>query len=367
MRIKRYVANNMQNAIAMVKADFGEEAVILHTKRFKRGGIFGLFGRPKVEVLAAIEPGTQPSTKQERELRRAQETTAAALDALQEEVRSLRSMIGPAAPAQTANAVVPRGLDLAWDRLIGQELSETAAQRLLDDVAAAGTGEQLDDPVWVWEQLIAKIGSEIATTPPWQFERTPLVVPLIGPTGVGKTTTVAKLAANFKMLADKKVALVTADTYRVAAVQQLRTYADIIGIDLHVVYTPEELSDVVAELTDHDLILIDTAGRSQNNAMHMAELRTFLSVLPDPEVHLVVSATTRRSDLDEIVNRFSQIDFDRIIVTKLDETSVSGMLYHLAGQTGKSLAYITHGQSVPDDIEVADGAEAARRIMGGAP
>lgn len=365
MRIKRYVADNMQSAVAMVKADFGDDAVILHTKRFKRGGLFGLFGRPKVEIVAAIEPGARPAVRREGDLRRARQTTAAALEALQQEVRSLKEMIGSA--GDDRSETIPGPVQAAWSRLREQEIDEAEVQRLLDDVIRSSDPDLLERSEGLWEHLTDRIGSSLMTTPPWQFEGEPVVVPVVGPTGVGKTTTVAKLAANFKMLAERRVGLVTADTYRVAAVEQLRTYADIIGIDLHVVYTPEELRAAVDRLADCDLILVDTAGRSQNNAMHMAELRSFLDVLPGAQVHLVVSAATRGTDLEDIAKRFAAVNFQRIIVTKVDETSVYGPLYELPRRTGAPLAYVTTGQSVPDDIEVADGARAARLIMGEAP
>lgn len=365
MRIKRYVANNMQQAVAMVKGDLGEEAVILNTKRFKRGGVFGLFGRPKVEIVAAIEPGKQPvQRRHEAELHRAQQTTAAALDSLQEEVRSLRRMLGEQA---RNSAPAPAGVQAALERLAEQEFSESDAYELLDQIGTDAEQQQLEDVGWVWERLTEHVAAGIATAPPWQFADTPLIVPLVGPTGVGKTTTIAKLAANFKMLAHKKVGLVTVDTYRVAAVEQLRTYANIIGIDLHVAYTPVELEYAVDRLADHDLILVDTAGRSQNNVMHMGELRAFLDVLRRPQVHLVVSANTRGTDLDHIATRFADCSYERLIVTKIDETSTFGSLYRLPRLTGKPLAYVTHGQSVLDAIDPADGEHAARLILGMAP
>ena len=132
-------------------------------------------------------------------------------------------------------------------------------------------------------------------------------------------------------------------------------------------YTPDELKDAVERLKDKDLILIDTAGRSQTHAMHMGELRSFLQVLPSPEVHLVLSATTRLADMLDVAARFGEIGFDRLIITKVDETSVFGPLYHVPRLTGKPLSYLTAGQSVPDDIDVATGEQAARLIMGDPP
>lgn len=352
----------MQQAVAMVRGDLGEEAVILNTKRFKRGGIFGLFGEPKVEIVAAVEPGKSRITPHHQdELRQAQQATMEALTSLQAEVRSLRQLLGE------HNRVMPDapvGVQAALDRLLEQEIAWSDAQKLLDTVSSDAQPEQLTDEQWVQQQVQGLLAKEIEIAPPWQFDERPLVVPLIGPTGVGKTTTIAKLAANAKLLNNKKVGLVTADTYRVAAVEQLRTYANIIGVDLHVAYTPVELEFAVDRLSDRDLILVDTAGRSQNNAMHMGELRAFLDVLQKPQVHLVVSANTRRADLEDIAERFSACSYERLIVTKIDETSTYGCLYELPRLTGTSLAYITFGQSVPDAIEAANPERLAALIMG---
>lgn len=368
MRIKRYVAGTMQQAVSMVKADFGDDAVILHTRRFRRGGLFGLFGTPRVEVIAAIEPGTKQNrrprdTRQQAQLEEAHVTTAAALRTLQDEVRSLRQLIGDNSRADS----LPPGVRAAFERLQAQEIPEAECYDVLERVMDVADSSELQTADVVWERVIGAIADEIDTVEPWEFQRTPVVVPLVGPTGVGKTTTIAKLAANFSILGKAKVGLVTADTYRIAAVQQLRTYAGIIGIDLHVAYTPDELKDAVEKLSDKDLILVDTAGRSQNNAMHMGELRSFLQVLPSPEVHLVLSATTRLQDMLDVASRFAETGFDRLIVTKLDETSVFGSLYHVPRLTGKPLAYLTTGQSVPDDIDVATGEQVARLIMGDPP
>lgn len=369
MRIRRYVAGTMQQAVAMVKADFGDDAVILHTKRFRRGGLFGLFGVPKVEVIAAVEPGRplqhrHQATRQEAQLEQARQTTAATLETLQEEVRSLRQLIGDHTRGED---LLPKGVRPVFARLRAQEFPESDCYRLIEEVIEDADPVELDDPSVMWERMTAHLAASIKTVPPWEFGGEPIVAPLVGPTGVGKTTTIAKLAANFSILAEAKVGLVTVDTYRIAAVQQLRTYANIIGIDLQVAYSPDELREAVDKLADKDLILIDTAGRSQMNAMHMGELRSFLEVLPSPEVHLVVGATTRTEDMWEIAGRFGETGFDRLIVTKLDETSFYGSLYRLPQLTGKPLSYLTTGQDVPDDIDAADGEHVARLIMGDGP
>lgn len=353
----------MQQAIARVKADFGDEAVILHTRRYRRG-LFGLLGKPRVEVIAAVEPERSPLAKRQRELERAREATMEALQSLQEEVRTLKGMLGEQPPPGSPR--LPRGLAMAHGRLMEQDIPEAECQALLQSLAEGATG-QGEDPRRVWQELTARLAADIPTVPPWDFGRTPVVAPLVGPTGVGKTTTIAKLAANFAMLAKKSVGLVTVDTYRIAAVEQLRAYANIIGIELLVAYTPDELRRAVDSLADRDLILIDTAGRSQHHAMHMAELRSFLDVLQEPEVHLVLSATTRLQDMREIIERFRGIGFQRLVVTKLDETRSYGSLYMAPRWAGAPLAYLTTGQSVPDDIEVAEGEHVARLILGDAP
>ena len=353
----------MQQAIAQVKADFGDEAVILHTRRY-RAGLLGLLGKARVEVIAAAEGERSLAALRQRELERARAATLEALQSLQEEVRSLKRMLGEQPPAA---ARLPQGLARALARLREQDVPEDECQALLKPLAEGDTGEEAEDARWVWQQLAMRLTAAIPTVPPWDFARKPVVAPLVGPTGVGKTTTIAKLAANFAMLDKRSVGLVTVDTYRIAAVEQLRAYANIMGIDLAVAYTPDELRRAVDAMADRDLILIDTAGRSQHHAMHMAELRAFLEALEEPEVHLVVSATTRLVDMQHIVERFRATGFRRLIVTKLDETRAYGSLYMLPRWAGVPLAYLTTGQSVPDDIEVAEAEQVARLILGDAP
>ena len=180
------------------------------------------------------------------------------------------------------------------------------------------------------------------------------VAALIGPTGVGKTTTVAKLAANFALKEKYRVALVTADTYRIAAVEQLKTYADLIGIPIEVVYTPQELRSALYRHQDKQLVLIDTAGRSPANQPQMAELEALLAVDENIEKHLVLSATTKFSDCLQAVQRFQPSKPQKYLFTKLDEASNLGTLFNLMFHAPKTMSYLTTGQNVPDDIELAD-------------
>ena len=178
----------------------------------------------------------------------------------------------------------------------------------------------------------------------------PKIVALIGATGVGKTTTLAKIAARFVLEQGVSAALITADTYRISAVEQLKTYSDIIGLPLEIVYAPDELKDAIRKHRDKQLILIDTAGRSQHNESQMKELRDFLAADEGIERHLVLSATTKNRDAMDILGKFSECRPDHIIFTKTDETASLGLIVNLLSKSRASLSYLTTGQSVPDDI-----------------
>ena len=180
------------------------------------------------------------------------------------------------------------------------------------------------------------------------------IVALLGTTGVGKTTTLAKIAAKFVLENGVNAALITADTYRISAVDQLKTYSDILGLPLEIVYNPAELNAAIERHKHKELILIDTAGRSQQNEYQMRELEDFLKVNTRIEKHLVVSATTKFTDAQDIMKKFSVLEPEKVIITKVDETGSLGMIINLLRDQKVSLSYITTGQSVPDDIEAAN-------------
>ena len=191
----------------------------------------------------------------------------------------------------------------------------------------------------------------------------PKVVALIGPTGVGKTTTLAKIAARFVLEQGAKVALITADTYRISAVEQLKTYSDILGLPLEIVYNPQALQEAIAKHKDKQLILLDTAGRSQYNTYQMDELKELLDIDVEIEKHLVMSATTKTSDGMELLENFAACRPDRVIFTKVDETMSHGLILNILHRRKAALSYLTNGQSVPDDIEPASPEKLAELLL----
>lgn len=193
----------------------------------------------------------------------------------------------------------------------------------------------------------------------------PRVISLVGPTGVGKTTTVAKVAATCKLRHGRRVGLVTSDTYRIAAVEQLRTYAGIIGLPIKVVMTPEEMARAVQELSGMDVIIVDTAGRSQHDARRLEELKAFIDAAGPDETHLVLSSTVGNTVMERTAERFKPLGPDRVILTKLDEAVCTGSLVGLTGRIGLPLSFVTTGQEVPDDIEPARADRLARVALDG--
>jgi flagellar biosynthesis protein FlhF len=275
-------------------------------------------------------------------------------------------------------------LQVFYDTLVENQVSAQIAQEILDDLDGPSInpalGAKLADHTInneinnkldinfivkiVYNSLVRLIGSpEVLEAR--ESKGNPQKFAFIGPTGVGKTTTIAKLTADLYLNRGLDVALITADTYRIAAIEQLKTYGDILGIEVAVAYKPEELRAHSEEANDiSDFILVDTAGRSHKNRDNLLELNEFLSSVPGLEVFLVLSLTTKYEDMLNIVDTFSQICDFRIIFTKMDETDKLGAIVNICYHTGKRLSYITFGQNVPDDIKTLAPGEVAMRLLG---
>ncbi len=261
---------------------------------------------------------------------------------------------------------VPEELFDHYQKLIQSEVAEEIAVDILRTVQRNARPEQLNNAIWVRERIVEQIERLIPTAGPIERRRVngPHIVALIGPTGVGKTTTVAKLAANLKLREKKSVGLITIDTYRIAAIDQLRRYADLIGVRLEVVGSPEELPEAIAALGPVDHVLIDTAGRSPNDTLKLNELGRFLELAEPDEVHLVLSSTCGGRATELAIERFGQLRVDKVLLTKLDEAAQMGTVLSAVRRINKGLSYITTGQDVPDDIEVGTARRIARLILG---
>jgi flagellar biosynthesis protein FlhF len=364
--IRKYQAKTITEALAMVRADLGRDAVIVQTRKVNKR-VLGVWGREMVEVWASDNPDLES-------LRRPQKPSASTLtppdsqesdsriEQLENEIQNLKAMIaqlarqGVAVVSDKVPASTPehnRWLSL----LIEAGVEETIARELLQFISEDALSES------ALQSLIAErfITSGAITLQ----EAQPKVVMLVGPTGVGKTTTIAKLAAQYALLEKRRVGLITIDTYRIAAVEQLRTYSQIIDVPIRVVYSGSELPAAVREFSGMDLVFVDTAGRSQRNSMQIGELKACCERLSDCEVHLVLSSTTKTRDLYDIVQRFSVMPLHRVVWTKLDESTTFGNMLNVAVKHPLPISYVTTGQRVPEDVEVAEANKLASLVLGG--
>lgn len=256
---------------------------------------------------------------------------------------------------------------MLYQTLLDNEVDEIYINQLLDDVMkVARKGSSMDFILsHVYQKMILKFGNPHVIT---DGEKKPQIAFFIGPTGVGKTTTIAKIASKFKIEQGKKVAFLTADTYRISATEQLRTYANILDAPLSVIYAPEELHAAVSKMTDYDLIFVDTAGFSHKNEVQREDTKKLLQMIGTKYqtiVYLVLSATTKYRDLKEICDMYRSISDYSLIFTKLDETSAYGNLLNIKLYADADISYTTNGQNVPDDIAVFQSQEIVKKLLGG--
>lgn len=398
MRIKKYEVSDIKDAIKMIKEDFGSEAVILHSRTFQKGGLFGLFTKEMVEVMAGseinvIEPkSSNKNTPPQKKYNITEKLPANPSNA--DSPKIVESTYSPKTTFKDHIKATTSALTLGLDKKVTtlskdvDELKDTLHLIVKKVVNAphpmispkSMTYYQLLDNIGISEELSVRIIQKIESkfkeyeienynkitayikqmliqllgkTTPIEFkDNATQLIALVGPTGVGKTTTIAKMAANFSLIQNKKAALITLDTFRIAAIEQLKNYANIIGIPIEVVFHIDDFSKALRKLKDMDIILIDTAGRSPKHMEDIAELKKFLkSNLVD--IYTVLSATSKPADMYKTIDRYNALGGDKIIFTKLDETDSFGLIVDIVAKFNKQLSYFTNGQNVPDDLEVA--------------
>ncbi len=359
-----------REALDRVRAKYGDQAQILSHRTVRTGGVLGLFAREAVEVTGYIRPAPRveprPTPKDlEEEKRKILERARAdqaksdeALGKVLEELRGLKESIGVLVrpPSEEEHESIRRAEEL----LAQNDFTDTLRRELVGSLRRDFTLEALEDWEGLEAALLERIGDlvELWREGDQRPPRGPRVLALVGPTGVGKTTTIAKLAAIYAvgMLGErpKSVRMVTIDNYRIGARQQIETYGNIMGVPVSCVETAEDLRKTLAFHADADLILVDTIGKSPRDAVRLAEMQRLIAACgPQAEVHLAVPATMKASDMAETLRQFEPFGYRAVVLTKLDETNRVGNAVSVLAERRKPLSYVTTGQRVPQDIERA--------------
>ncbi len=412
MIIKKYLADTEAQATDAAKKELGPGIVVMNVRSVKRKGIMRFFKNPMKEVTVALEEETERFSSavkdiarvvsekgvKEQEGRSAAGETARAgepvreatvpvsqgileraaitSNALENKLDSLQSLLQETLvkpeekdldeeieePSEGENF-----LKLLYNTMIDNEVDERYANQIIDTLDVSGKKEVPIDYYLanVYQKIILKFGTTRRISP---AKKNPKIVYFIGPTGVGKTTTIAKIASKFHVNEKKKIALLTTDTYRIAAADQLRTYANILDVPIRVIYSVEEIERAFEDYAECDYILVDTAGHSHHNEEQRQTIGQFIHASDqkaEREVYLVISATTKYRDMVSIADAYREVTEYKLIFTKLDETVALGNLLNLRMRTNAEMSYVTYGQNVPDDIAPFNPQSTVKQLLGG--
>lgn len=366
--------------------ELGKDAIIMSVKNINPRGIYKLFKKPTVEVTAAIDDSISADDRRQKERKQSgifpelvqesekEEKKSESTQQLEQKLESLQSIIEKQIQEKPVKEIEDKlnddknleCLKLIYNQLTANEVDEVFANQIISEIEQT---LKKDAPInQILSAIYQKIVLKLGPSESMEFSgNTTRFVFFIGPTGVGKTTTIAKIASSLVMEKKKKVAFVTSDTYRIAAVEQLRTYANILDVPMRVIYDAEEMKTVREELKNFDVVLVDTAGRSHKNREQRDDIERLILSVPEEEreIYLVLSVTTKYKDLLKITETYAQISDYRLVFTKLDETACLGNILNIRMSTGASLSYTTFGQNVPDDISRTDAQLIAKQLLGG--
>lgn len=401
MVIKKFQAKTEEEAILLAKNELGKNATVMNIKTVKPKGIQKMFRKPSVEITAAVDEeqdysnGEEMLSKMQEIQRNIQEAQRLEAEKQKEDVSqddtamtienkldNLQQMLEKQMFTEekeeeqkqkiekeekpVAESKADACIRLVREQLINNEVEENYADLILDEIKNTIKKDTAIDQILasIYQKIVLKLGKTNLIE--GAGEQTKYIY-FIGPTGVGKTTTIAKIASDLKLHKKVKLALITSDTYRIAAVEQLRTYANILGVPLKVVYSDEEMKKAKDEYADYDVVLIDTAGRSHKNMEQTEDIERLIKAIPEEmrDVYLVLSATTKYKDLVKISETYTKVTKYNLIFTKLDETCCIGNILNVKMLTGAALSYSTSGQTVPDDIEKINPQKIAKQLLGG--
>jgi flagellar biosynthesis protein FlhF len=412
MKIKRFVGRSLNEATEQMKQELGDEAIILNSRRVAKGGSLGIAGKDAFEITAAIDEvaparnnsylrrtaaesfeeyarqarsdqkeddpveslkkvaeAFQQRQRPPREIPARRAAESVEFEDLRQDMQDMKGIMRELADQLKHGRMpaLPGPLEKAYMTLVEQEVEERLAATLVQSVYAALSREQLSNRQVTDASLLAAIAGTLKTPDENKSRRKHTrVVALVGPTGVGKTTTIAKLAAISKLIRRLDVALISADTYRIGAIEQLRTFATIADMPMEVAYKPSEMSAALRKFRDKDVVFVDTVGRSQRSRKELNELGKFVSAAGPDETHLVLNASTNLKTAEEVIQQFKTVKPNRLLFTKLDEAATLGSLLTLVNRHQIPVSYLTTGQAVPDDIIAAEPAQFARMVYTGA-
>ncbi|KZZ82833.1 MULTISPECIES: flagellar biosynthesis protein FlhF [Bacillaceae] len=364
MKVKKYTADTMQEAMKRVKEDLGQDAVILHSKAVEKGGFLGLFTKKQIEVFAAADPDTEEQTKP------VQKENAAPLPGEKDQLLGKDLRDGKLEYRKIASGgsslKLPEPIEVIYKELEEQEIGS----EILDDTVQELLTFWFQSKDHQNEEACRKEAGQILINglrdlPFNGMEYQSRFIVIAGPTGVGKTTTIAKLAADCLINRQKSVAFITTDTYRISAIDQLKTYAKILDIQIEVCYNREDFEEAKKKFEQIDHVFVDTAGRNYKNGQYIQDLHSLIGMDQDMDIFLTLSATSKKKDMRDIIEQFEPLQINKLIFTKLDETDTFGALYEAAKLSNKGIACITAGQNVPDDLLPAKETLLVDMILGG--
>ncbi|KGX93155.1 flagellar biosynthesis regulator FlhF [Pontibacillus halophilus JSM 076056 = DSM 19796] len=355
MKVKKFEAPTMPEAMHKVRKELGVNAVILDSKELSSKGVLGLFKKKKIQVVAALDPDERmnethspPNGPDSEERKPIDQKPAQEHRVVDKELTSMKEQLSS---LQMKTTQYPTLLQQANDFLDNQEfdatLQEIIMQRLLRSYYQSDSTWEEKDVVNMLKKVLSDQLKHVQSHSPYFNQK---FVHIVGPTGVGKTTTIAKMAAEQALNYGKRVAFVTTDTYRIAAVDQLKTYAKILKLPLEVAYSLEEYQQARQKFKDYDLVFVDTAGRNYTTDTYVNELHKLIQVDEHSEAYLVLALTSKPKDMKRIYQQFSSIPFRQLIFTKSDETAQYGSIFNMVAAHSIGVAYVTNGQDVPDDL-----------------
>ncbi|HWO77973.1 MAG TPA: flagellar biosynthesis protein FlhF [Bacillus sp. (in: firmicutes)] len=363
MKFKKYIGPSLPEVMKKVRAELGQNAVIINSKTVYKGGVMGLFRKKLIEVVAAIDPAAvepikRPSQQSEKPV---SEITSAVpyskgkenhqdISMLLKEIQNLKESMN----RTPVDYVVPEPYKPMMMKLADQGVAPFLLREWAQVLTELYYKENRPDNSDLLKSLLKQTifaGKDSLLDQEGLLQKK--FIALVGPTGVGKTTTLAKLAAKTILKDKKKVAFITTDTYRIAAIEQLKTYANIVGAPVEVCYNLEDFKRAKIRFSNYDTIFIDTAGRNFRNGQYVDDLKDVIDFKEDVQTFLTIALTAKETDIKQIIEQFSGLHIDRFIFTKLDETGQTGMILNLLWDTGIGVGYLTDGQNVPDDLKTA--------------